>query len=1080
MRSYKKNILIATLCITVLLMAVGYAAFNSMLNITGTSNISSNWDIKITNVVEKNIIGGAQTAVNENGDKKIKWENLTANFETNLVSPGDSIEYDITVTNNGTLNATIDKIALSSPDNDMIIFTPSGLTEGEALNAGASKVLTVKVTYKNIEEGQKQPESTIGNLTVTIDCVQEGKEINTPVKTPANVEITGIQPTNIVGAASVAETPTYNKLKANLKTNLINQNDSLEYNITIQNQGDEAAVLTDLVINEQNEVATITSSGAKEGDVLQGSQTAILKVKVEKSPQAPETQVESDVNLNLDYNLETEVTNKTYSVTYNYKENGGTSSNAENTSLEFGQKVNLTYTAEKQDYIFIGWNTDKNATTALQDLSITGKNITLYAIFKNIPKLENPIVEVKNSPTIVTTSSAGTYPWTQTDGIWKSGNKNRGGSTSTLNFEFTLTSTQEISFDWSVSCYDSYHHAYVYYTIYKNGNAMPETGTDTKIYGTSRGTTEESLTYENVTKKLEPATYKISFYYYKGSYSSAGTDTAYVKNFNAGNDGKTLKITYPAGCDNGVICSYNINGTETEVTSNPIEIEINGDTNLIAKTSYKGEEKVIEKTYDLTPPVVNFNTSSNTKEITAIVNASDTLSEITKYEFKKDNEEWIDNGINNTYIFDDLIQNKSYNIQVRVTNSIGLKTTTQKTVYTKNISPTTFNERGDIYKTVTITYPEGCGSTYICSYIKDSGEEVPVNSKTVDIDFNTTGTLVGKITDGKNEISSSYTVNIKLPEPIYSQITNNNSAVVTITYPEGCGNTYICSYIKDNGNEINVTDNSVEVSFGEEGTLLGKVTDGVNTTTNSYDVYFPFEISELKDKTVTTGDGLYLDTTVENRYVYAGSNPTNYITIGEEDSNWRIIAIEPDGSLKLLRTKSIGNYSFSVMNNHWNNSIVQRELNENYYNKLSTEIKDKIQKYNFGVGSVKDGTNVLSQTKEEKESISSSNVGLKNVTDYIKANTNKTKCGSIGLIKQNAGIMPGETNICAQTNWMVPYGGWTINSVAYNNTNIYSTGDSISDQAYSIEMYAVPVIYLKTDIQLAGKGTEEKPFIIAS
>ena len=140
MRSYdrrkKNNIIIGALCAVVLLMAVGYAAFQSVLNIKGTSNISSNWNILITNVTSKNIIGGASNVEDP------KWENLTATFKTNLTAPGDSIEYDITVSNKGNLNATLDKITLSDPNNEAIIFTTSGLTEWYTLAAGQSTVLT--------------------------------------------------------------------------------------------------------------------------------------------------------------------------------------------------------------------------------------------------------------------------------------------------------------------------------------------------------------------------------------------------------------------------------------------------------------------------------------------------------------------------------------------------------------------------------------------------------------------------------------------------------------------------------------------------------------------------------------------------------------------------------------------------------------------------------------------------------------------------------------------------------------------------------------------------------------------------
>ena len=163
-KSKKRNIIIGSLCAIVLLMAVGYAAFQTVLNIEGTSNITSSWDIKITNVTSKNIKGTASN----NGDPS--FENLSATFKTNLQAPGDSIEYDITVTNNGNLNAKLDKYKLTDTNNEAIKFTQTGLTNGEVLTAGSTKTFTVKVEYLSIVS--EQPSKVTSSLTITLDYSQ--------------------------------------------------------------------------------------------------------------------------------------------------------------------------------------------------------------------------------------------------------------------------------------------------------------------------------------------------------------------------------------------------------------------------------------------------------------------------------------------------------------------------------------------------------------------------------------------------------------------------------------------------------------------------------------------------------------------------------------------------------------------------------------------------------------------------------------------------------------------------------------------------------------------------------------------
>jgi|GEM_PF-6834632 len=70
-----------------------------------------------------------------------------------------------------------------------------------------------------------------------------------------------------------------------------------------------------------------------------------------------------------------------YTVTYNA--NGGTT-DATTATVEENNAADLTKTASKEGYTFLGWNTDKDATTALDSYTVTG-DVTLYAIYEAIP-----------------------------------------------------------------------------------------------------------------------------------------------------------------------------------------------------------------------------------------------------------------------------------------------------------------------------------------------------------------------------------------------------------------------------------------------------------------------------------------------------------------------------------------------------------------------------------------------------------------------------------------------------------------------------------------------------------------------
>ena len=71
-----------------------------------------------------------------------------------------------------------------------------------------------------------------------------------------------------------------------------------------------------------------------------------------------------------------------------------------------------------------------------------------------------------------------------------------------------------------------------------------------------------------------------------------------------------------------------------------------------------------------------------------------------------------------------------------------------------------------------------------------------------------------------------------------------------------------------------------------------------------------YTVEQLKATALTEGttDGLYVDSAEQGRYVFKGANPNNYLTINNE--TWRIVSIESDNSLKIVREESIGNIPF--------------------------------------------------------------------------------------------------------------------------------------------------------------------------
>ena len=168
-REYKKRkIIIFSLIGILLLMAVGYSAFQTKLNITSTSNITSVWDVEITNIQTKEINGLAENVYDPTYTK------LEANMEANFYEPGDYITYIVTVSNLGTLDATLDSIKLNMPQEDVINFKVEGATSKEKLKVGEHKDIEVTMEYT----GNNPDNISSVEMDVNLDYVQDGNSTN--------------------------------------------------------------------------------------------------------------------------------------------------------------------------------------------------------------------------------------------------------------------------------------------------------------------------------------------------------------------------------------------------------------------------------------------------------------------------------------------------------------------------------------------------------------------------------------------------------------------------------------------------------------------------------------------------------------------------------------------------------------------------------------------------------------------------------------------------------------------------------------------------------------------------------------
>ena len=217
------------------------------------------------------------------------------------------------------------------------------------------------------------------------------------------------------------------------------------------------------------------------------------------------------------------------------------------------------------------------------------------------------------------------------------------------------------------------------------------------------------------------------------------------------------------------------------------------------------------------------------------------------------------------------------------------------------------------------------------------------------------------------------------------------------------------------------------------------------------------------------------------RYVYEGKSPNNYITFNNE--TWRIISLEPDHTIKIMRNKSIGDKAYNepkegednsnILNWDASNSL-HNYLNGEYLNNPSTN--SLLAYHNFDTGFIT-GENLTSADIKAlvQNTTWNSKVGLINMSDYLNSNSDD-QCRTFDGFD-------GKEN-CKETTYISDTLTLTTNGDNNNENNVYA----ITNKGYQLvgveNSYAVkPVVYLKSGVKISlennPSGEEGNPYIIS-
>ena len=164
MKTITKNTLIGGLLAIVFVMAIGYAAFSTILNINGTASAAVSWKVYIESITPGSTTGNAQ-----NIDASVGDGNLSAVFQSNLESPEDSITYTIKVVNKGSIDAKLESMDFIEKNNQkvdgkpVIKYSHAGIKKDDFLAAGADKIFTVTVSFNEDLANQNYTQGKIAS-----------------------------------------------------------------------------------------------------------------------------------------------------------------------------------------------------------------------------------------------------------------------------------------------------------------------------------------------------------------------------------------------------------------------------------------------------------------------------------------------------------------------------------------------------------------------------------------------------------------------------------------------------------------------------------------------------------------------------------------------------------------------------------------------------------------------------------------------------------------------------------------------------------------------------------------------------
>lgn len=155
--------------------SVAYAAFNQLLTVNGTGNVTGNWNVQIKTITRTDSNPGASNHLGV--APSVATDGLTANFNVDLAFPGASASYTVVYENKGNIPAKVttlpDLTTTNAADPADVKYTVSGIALNDTIAPAATLTATVTATWLGTATGNVTTASKA--VAITYDFSQ-----NTP------------------------------------------------------------------------------------------------------------------------------------------------------------------------------------------------------------------------------------------------------------------------------------------------------------------------------------------------------------------------------------------------------------------------------------------------------------------------------------------------------------------------------------------------------------------------------------------------------------------------------------------------------------------------------------------------------------------------------------------------------------------------------------------------------------------------------------------------------------------------------------------------------------------------------------